>query len=71
MFQLRGEMEMDAEYFKMGVALKTMAHMETPLSLTASANLPKAKFYTKFNVEKLVSVPIDSLCTVIICNTNK
>lgn len=51
-------MEMDAEYFKMGVTLKTMAHMETPLSLTASANLPKAKFYTKFNVEKLVSVPI-------------
>lgn len=51
-------MEMDAEYFKLGVALKTMAHMETPLSLTASANLPKAKFYTKFNVEKLVSVPI-------------
>lgn len=61
LFDLRGEMEMDAEYFKTGVALKTMSHMETPLSMTASADLQKAKFFTKFDVEKLVNFIVTSI----------
>lgn len=51
---IRGEMEMDAVYFKSGVSIKTMAHVETPLSVSASVNLPKAKVIAKVNVEKLV-----------------
>ncbi|XP_061168026.1 vitellogenin-1-like [Saccostrea echinata] len=50
---MRGEMEMDAEYFKAGVSIKSMAHVETPLSISTTFNLPTAKLITKVNIEKL------------------
>ncbi|XP_062587564.1 vitellogenin-2-like isoform X2 [Saccostrea cucullata] len=50
---MRGEMEIDAEYFKAGVSIKSMARAETPLSLSISFNLATAKVITKVNIEKL------------------
>nr|ANB82451.1 vitellogenin [Saccostrea glomerata]ANB82452.1 vitellogenin [Saccostrea glomerata] len=50
---MRGEMEIDAEYFKAGVSIKSMARAETPLSLSTTFILPSAKVITKVNIEKL------------------
>lgn len=59
-------MEMDVEYFKMGVVLKIMVYMEILFFFIVLVNLFKVKFYMKFNVEKFVSVLIVKLYCIIV-----
>ena len=51
---VRGEMEMDAEYFKTGAAVNFMLQTDTPLSFEIGTDIRKRKLFTKVNMEKMV-----------------